>query len=356
MTISASFEVKYTQFLDPSSKVVGTLPPFAKDPKALIDMYKDMVLTRIFDSKAVSLQRTGRLGTFPSALGQEASSIGLAHAMKDTDVLVPAYRDHGIQLYRGLTMEEVLLLWGGDERGNNFKGPKRDFPNNVPVGTNAAHATGVAHAMKIRGEKNAVVCTLGDGATSKGDVYEAINMAGVMKLPILFFITNNQWAISVPRSAQSAAETLAQKAIAGGFHGEQVDGNDLLAVHHACSKALKDIRAGKGPHLIEGITYRLNDHTTADDASRYRDPKEVSKQWKEEPIARIRTYLADHKVWTKADEEKLIADCTKKVEKAVEKYMKTGPQSPETMFDSLYATLPPDILSQREDLVRRSKE
>lgn len=356
MAVCASFEVNYTQFLDPASKVIGKLPDFVKDPKVLIPMYKDMVLTRVFDSKAVSLQRTGRLGTFPSALGQEAASIGLAYAMADKDILVPAYRDHGIQLYRGLTMEEVLLLWGGDERGNDFKGPKRDFPNNVPVGTNAAHATGVAHAMKLRGEKNAVVCTLGDGATSKGDVYEAINMAGVMKLPILFFITNNQWAISVPRSAQSAAETLAQKAIAGGFQGEQVDGNDLIAVHHAANQALKSIRTGKGPHLIEAVTYRLNDHTTADDASRYRDSKEVSKQWKEEPILRIRTFLADRKIWTKADEEALIADCNKKVEKAVEKYMKTGPQAPETMFDSLYATLPPDVMQQREDLMRRAKE
>ncbi len=206
----ASFEVGYTQILDKSGKLTGPLPDFAKDPENLVRLYSAMVLSRAFDAKAISLQRTGRLGTFPSAVGQEAVCVGTAAAMRESDVFLPSFREHGAQLIRGVTLVEQLLYWGGDERGSDFSGPTRDFPMAVPVGTHAPHAAGVALAMKLRGDDRAAVCLLGDGATSRGDVYEAWNISGVWSLPVVYVINNNQWAISLPRSAQTAAETLAQ--------------------------------------------------------------------------------------------------------------------------------------------------
>ena len=189
---------------------------------------------------------------------------------------------------------------------------------------------------------------MGDGATSKGDFYEAINMSGVWHLPVVFVVANNQWAISVPRTIQSAGETLAQKAIAAGIPGEQVDGNDVIAVHHVFRQALEKARAGGGPCLIEALTYRLTDHTTADDARRYRDPEEVSRQWAFEPIARLRNYLVAQKAWGKDDEENLIAECNERVQAAVNEYLATPPPPPEAMFDHLYATLPASLAWQRE--------
>jgi pyruvate dehydrogenase E1 component alpha subunit len=185
-------------------------------------------------------------------------------------------------------MEQILLYWGGDERGNLFSGPAHDFPYCIPVGSQAPHAAGVAYAFKYRKEPRVAVCLFGDGATSKGDLWEAMNFAGVHKLPVVFVANNNQWAISVPLRLQTASETLAQKAIAAGFVGEQVDGNDVVAMRAASDEAIAAARSGTGPRFIEAMTYRLGDHTTADDAARYRPPEEVQARWKEEPIARLR--------------------------------------------------------------------
>jgi pyruvate dehydrogenase E1 component alpha subunit len=309
-----------------------------------------MVLTRAFDLKAVSLQRTGRLGTYAVSLGQEAVAVGVASAMLPEDVLLPSYRDNGALLWRGVKMEEILLYWGGDERGSRWSGPAHDFPFCVPVGSQAPHAAGVAYAFKTSKEPRVAVCLLGDGATSKGDMYEAMNFAGVHKLPVVFVVNNNQWAISVPLKLQTACETLAQKAIAAGFASEQVDGNDVLAVRAAAEEAIAAARAGNGPRLVEAVTYRLGDHTTADDASRYRSPDEVQARWKEEPVARLRAYLVGRKAWGKADEEALSADCQQQVEAAVERYLAIRPRLPETMFDHLYAALPRAYRSQRDEL------
>jgi pyruvate dehydrogenase E1 component alpha subunit len=220
----------------------------------------------------------------------------------------------------------------------------------VPVGSQAPHAAGVAYAIRVRKEPRVAVCLLGDGATSKGDLYEAMNFAGIHRLPVVFVVNNNQWAISVPLKLQTACETLAQKAIAAGFASEQVDGNDVLAVRAAAEAAIAAARAGKGPRLVEAVTYRLGDHTTADDASRYRSPEEVQARWKEDPAARLRTYLVGQKAWGKADEERLSAECQQQVEVAVERYLATRPRSPETMFDHLYAALPRAYRSQRDEL------
>jgi 2-oxoisovalerate dehydrogenase E1 component alpha subunit len=354
LPVIARFEVRRRSYLAPDGTVLRPLPDFARDMSKLLALYRGMVLTRAFDLKAVSLQRTGRLGTYAVSLGQEAVSVGIASAMRQEDVLLPSYRDNGTLLWRGTKMEEILLFWGGDERGNLSSGPAHDFPYCIPVGSQAPQAAGVAYAFKLRKEPRVAVCLFGDGATSKGDVWEAMNFAGVHKLPLLFVANNNQWAISVPLKLQTASQTLAQKAIAAGFTGEQVDGNDVIAVRAAAEEAIAQARGGGGPRLIEALTYRLSDHTTADDAARYRPPEEVQTRWKEEPIARLRAYLVSQKAWGKAQEEELAAECQKEIEVAIARYLASSPRAPETMFDHLYAELPRTYASQRAELRRGS--
>jgi len=347
MTTVATFEIGYTQFVDPQGAPTQPLPPFANEPAALIALYRAMVLARTFDAKAIALQRTGKIGTFASALGQEAVSVGAASAMRPEDVLVPSYRDHPGQFFRGVTMVESLLYWGGDERGSAFAVPRQDFANCVPIGTQVCHAVGAAYAFKLRREPRAAVCLLGDGGTSRGDFYEGLNMAGVWKLPMVLIINNNQWAISVPRELQSAAKTLAQKAIAAGIEGRQVDGNDVIAVRHVTEEALAKARAGGGPTLIEALTYRLGDHTTADDATRYRDAETVREHWLLEPIARLRNYLARSGAWDKDKEEALQRECAEQVSRAVDEFLAVPLPGPDAMFDCLYATLPAALEEQR---------
>jgi 2-oxoisovalerate dehydrogenase E1 component alpha subunit len=344
----ARFEIRYSRFLDPKGNAVRPLPDFAADRTEMVALYRAMVLARAFDAKAVALQRTGRLGTFPSALGQEAVAVGIAAAMRKDDVFLPSFREHGAQLWRGVSMVELFLFWGGDERGSAFAEARQDFPVCVPVATHAPHAVGVALAFKLRREQRVAVCAFGDGATSKGDVAEALNMAGVWRLPLVFVINNNGWAISAPVAQQTAAETLAQKAIAAGIEGEQVDGNDVIAVRDAVARAIAKARAGGGPHLIEALTYRLSDHTTADDARRYRSDSDVSPHWAEDPITRLRNHLVGRGKWAKADEEGLLAEVSAEVDKAAETYLATPPQDPATIFDFTYETLPKDLVEQRQ--------
>jgi pyruvate dehydrogenase E1 component alpha subunit len=350
LPVIARFEVRRRRVLAPDGTLVGTLPHSCKDAAVLAGLYRAMVLTRTFDLKAVSLQRTGRLGTYAVSLGQEAVSVGVASAMRSEDVLLPSYRDNGMLLWRGVKMEEILLYWGGDERGSRWSGPAHDFPFCVPVGSQAPHATGVAYALKLRKEPRVAVCLLGDGATSKGDVYEAMNFAGVHKLPVVFVVNNNQWAISVPLKLQTACQTLAQKAVAAGFEGEQVDGNDVIALRAATEAAISAARNAEGPRLIEALTYRLGDHTTADDAARYRPTEEVQAHWKEEPVARLRTYLVRQHAWSKTEEEQLAAQCQAQVEAAVERYLATSARTPASMFDHLHATLPDVYAAQRTEI------
>lgn len=337
-----------TAVLDIEGNTVGGMPEFARDPAELRRLYRALVLTRTFDAKAVALQRTGRLGTYASSLGQEAVSVGAAAAMATDDVFVPSFREHGGQLWRGVTLKELFLYWGGDERGNDFGGPREDFPNCATVGAHAPHAVGAALAFRLRGEKRAVVCVFGDGATSKGDVAEALNMAGVWKVPAVFVINNNGWAISVPRAKQSAAATLAHKAAAAGMPGEQVDGNDVIAVRAAVELALARAREGLGPSLIEAVTYRLCDHTTSDDASRYRDDAEVSRHWPAEPVVRLRNFLTRSGHWDKAGEEDLLHECGRAVEQAAEEYLATPPQQLRANFDYVYAAAPAELVEQQK--------
>jgi pyruvate dehydrogenase E1 component alpha subunit len=313
-----SFDAEPLTVIDKDGRLVGELPKPAKDVDFVLNLYRAMVLARTFDTRAVALQRTGRLGTYASCLGQEAIGTGIAFAMSDQDVLLPSFSEHAAHLIRGVTPTELL--------GSHF-----------------SHAAGVALAKAQLKEAGAAVAIGGDGATSKGDFYEAINVIGVWQLPAIFVINNNQWAISVPTPAQTASETLAQKAIAAGIPGVRVDGNDVLAVFAATSAALDRVQSGDGPTLIECLSYRLSDHTTADDAGRYRDEEEVSRHWPDEPVRRLRQHLVDNHGWTKEDEETLIRTCAEEIESAAEAYLNISADSPSAMFNHLYETLPENV-------------
>jgi 2-oxoisovalerate dehydrogenase E1 component alpha subunit len=285
MTTVAEFKIDYHQVLDPEGKLVARLPSFAEDVNEVVKMYEAMTRVRVFDTKAVNLQRTGQLGTYPPSLGHEATHIGVGAAMRPEDVLAPVYREFGTQLWRGVTMTEILKYWGGDESGNDFAGPRHDFAWCVPIATQTLHAAGAAMAFKVKREPRCALAYIGDGGTSEGAFYEALNLSGARKLPVVFVVVNNGWAISVPLKEQTATQTLAQKSIAAGIPGIQVDGNDVFAVRDVVSRALETARTGGGPCLIETLTYRLSDHTTADDASRYRSDGEVRTAWTTRTLA-----------------------------------------------------------------------
>jgi pyruvate dehydrogenase E1 component alpha subunit len=352
MKTVARFEVKYEQFLDPAGKVAGELPGFAQDTAEVVRMYRLMSLVRAFDARAVNLQRTGRLGTYASCLGHEATHVGAGAAMRDEDVMVPVYREYGAQFWRGVAMRDVLLYWGGDERGSDYARCREDFAWCVPIATQTLHAAGVAMAFRIRHEARCALAFIGDGGTSQGAFHEALNLAGARALPVVFVIVNNRWAISVPIERQTASRTLAQKAIAAGIPGMQVDGNDVIAVRHVVSEALERARRGEGPSVIEAMTYRLSDHTTADDATRYRKEQEVREAWAVEPLLRLRTWLTGLGAWDDDREAALRADSAREVEAAVEAYLATPKPPSDAMFDHLFANPPRPLLEQRE-LARR---
>jgi pyruvate dehydrogenase E1 component alpha subunit len=347
MRTIAEFAICREQILDAAGELVGALPAFAEDPAEVVRMYRMMTFARMMDAKAVNLQRTGKLGTYASCLGHEATHVGVGAAMRPEDVLAPVYREYGTQLWRGVTMKEILQYWGGDERGNDFAGPRQDFAWCVPIATQTMHAAGAAMAFKLRGEKRCAVAYIGDGGTSEGAFYEALNLSGARALPIVFVIVNNGWAISLPLAQQTAAKTLAQKGIAAGVPGIQVDGNDLLAVRKVVGDALRAARDGAGPTLIEAVTYRLSDHTTADDASRYRPAEEVRQAWLAEPMLRLRTWLTRQGAWDSASEQALHQEGARMVDAAVAEYLAIPKPATDSMFDYLFANTPPHLVAQR---------
>lgn len=358
MTTVAQFSIEFFQFLDRDGKVLQPLPAFAKNTEELLKMYRMMNLTRVMDAKAVNLQRMGKMGTYPSSLGQEGFSIGMGTAMHKDDVFVPYYRDQGAMLCRGVKISEILAYWGGDERANNYAAPQagEDFPISVPVGSQNLHAAGIAYAIKFHQQKRAAVCGCGEGGTSKGDFYEAMNFAGVYQLPVVFVVNNNQWAISVSRKIQTAAQTIAQKAIAAGIPGVQADGNDVIAVRYAIGEAIKRARENGGPTLVETVTYRLCDHTTADDAKRYSEEKDIKAAWELEPILRLRKYLYAQKIWTEQQEQQMLTECNAEVDRAIQEYFKITPAAKTDIFDYLYAQLPEELIEQREILLQNSEQ
>jgi 2-oxoisovalerate dehydrogenase E1 component alpha subunit len=348
----AEFQIQYLRQLSAQGRPVDDLPAFAADNEELLKMFAAMLRARTFDAKAINLQRTGKLGTYAPCLGQEATHVGVGAAMRPEDSLAIVYREIGTLFWRGVRMSEVLLYWGGDERGNNFAVPRHDFPWCVPIATQTLHAAGAAMAFKIRKEPRCAVAYIGDGGTSEGTFYEAMNLAGARQLPIVFVIVNNKWAISVPIEEQTAAQTLAQKGIAAGIPGLQVDGNDVIAVRDCMSRALEKARNGGGPTVIEALSYRLSDHTTADDASRYRDQAEVTEAWKVEPLIRLRKLLESRGVLNEEREQAMKAQFSREVDEAVQEYLNTPRQATDAMFDHLYAN-PPRYIEAQKEIARR---
>ncbi|MFT4198000.1 MAG: pyruvate dehydrogenase (acetyl-transferring) E1 component subunit alpha [Pseudoxanthomonas sp.] len=359
MTLAASFQIEYLQYLgEDGTPLSGELPAVAEDLPRLVELYRQMLYVRSFDTKAVALQRTGKLGTYASCLGHEAAHVGMGAAMRAGDVFAPSYREYGTMFMRGVRPRDALLYWGGDERGSDYprdSDAARDFPICVPISTQCLHAAGAALAFKLRGQDAIAVTACGDGGSSKTDFYAALNSAGAYTLPLVLCVVNNGWAISVPRSAQTGARTLAQKGLAGGLHCLQVDGNDLLAVLEGMRRCVERARAGEGASVIELVTYRLSDHTTADDARRYRDQAEVKAAWERDPVPRMRAFLSARGVWDEAQEAEWKAECARRVDAEVDAYLATPVQPVEAMFDHLYGDPPPDLLAQRAAAVAREQ-
>lgn len=343
----ACFKIYKEEYLNAAGELLHPLPANVT-PDSLIQFYRHMVYARTFDQKAIALQRTGQLGTYPSALGQEAINTALGMMMHEKDVLVPYYRDHSTRLIRGTPARDLFLYWGGDERGSLFSSMDNvDFPDCVPIATQLSHAAGVATAMKIKQEPYACVTTCGDGATSRGDFYEALNLAGVWQLPLVAVVNNNHWAISVPFSKQSKVQTIAQKAIAAEIHALQVDGNDPVALLSCFERALTRARDNKGATLIEAVTYRLGDHTTADDARRYRSDADLKSAERIEPMIRLRKWLTDNNLWDDDQEAVEIQECKARVQVEVQAYLNTPPQTVDDFFDYVYETCPEDLIEQK---------
>ncbi len=339
------------EILDTEGRVDEALMP-SIDPGRFRDLYRDMVLMRAFDEKALKLQRQGRMGTWPPIKGQEAIQAGVALAMGENDWLIPSFRDHGTMVLRGVPLHLVYAYWAGDERGSSYPEGVRCFPVAVPVGSQWQHGAGVGLSLKLRGEEAVAVTFGGDGSTSEGDFHEGINCAGVFGANTVFVIQNNQWAISVPLHQQTASETLAQKAHAYGVPGIQVDGNDVFAVYVAATEAIERARSGGGPSLIEAVTYRLGDHTTADDASRYREDEELKKWEARDPIIRLKRYLLDKGLWDDDQETVLLEEARSWVDAQVKVLEEMPPQQPQEIFTSMYAELPPHLAEQMEELLQ----
>ncbi|CAI48371.1 2-oxo-3-methylvalerate dehydrogenase E1 component alpha subunit [Natronomonas pharaonis DSM 2160] len=350
------------QVLDEDGQVVAEDGVPDIDDETLLEMYRTMRLARHFDERAVSLQRQGRMGTFPPMSGQEAAQVGSALALDADDWVFPSYREHAAAYVRGIDLDQTLQYWMGDERGSQTAAANV-FPVAVPIATQVLHATGVAWAADLKGDDIVSLCYFGDGATSEGDFHEGLNFAGVFDLPAVFFCNNNQWAISVPREQQSASATLAQKAHAYGFEGVLVDGMDPLAVYKVTREAVEKAHAadpsrddapGRAcrPTLIEAIQYRFGAHTTADDPSVYRDDDEVERWKQKDPIPRLELFLRDRGL---LDDERVAAieqSVTDEVADAVEAAESTERPAPDSMFDNVYADRPPELDAQQRQLDR----
>ena len=350
--IIESMNVRRIEVLDPQGKADDTLlPPLSDDE--IRRMYELLVLSRAFDERALTLQREGRLGTYPSILGQEAAQVASALAINKEDWVFPSFREMGMHIALGYPIPLLFRYWAGDERGLRTPDGLNIFPVCVSVGTHLPHAAGAAMAARIRGDRIAVVAYFGDGATSKGDFHEGFNMAGVFRLPVVFICQNNQWAISMPVEQQTAAKTLAQKAWAYGFEGIQVDGNDVFAVYRATREALDKARAGGGPTFIECLTYRIADHTTADDADRYRSAAEVEEWRMKDPILRLRLFMEQRGIWTGEYETRTWEKAKTAIEAAVHEAESAPSPEPGEMFDFACAELSPRQKRQREELLQQ---
>jgi pyruvate dehydrogenase E1 component alpha subunit len=350
--IDLPYRVDYLSILDQDGNLDADLEPDLPDER-LLWIHRTMLLARRFDERMLRLQRQGRIGTFAPIRGQEASQLGTVAALRESDWMVPAFREVAAEIARGKTMEGILLSYGGFNQGATVANGTNNMPVSVPVGSQVLHAVGLGYGMKYRQADGVVLVYFGDGATSEGDFHEGLNFAGIFETPVVFCCQNNHWAISLPRSKQTRSKTLAQKALAYGIPGIQVDGNDVLAVYAAAREAVDRARSGGGPTLIECVTYRLSVHTTADDPKRYRTDEDVQDWEKRDPVPRFQKYLKDKGLLTderiQEIEEEIDAEIQEAVDRA-EKQMEELEGEALVMFDNIYAEMPPYLLAQREEL------
>ncbi|PSQ59842.1 pyruvate dehydrogenase (acetyl-transferring) E1 component subunit alpha [Halobacteriales archaeon SW_7_71_33] len=352
------------QVLDDAGRVLEDAEVPDLDDETLVEMYAQMRLARRFDERAVSLQRQGRMGTYPPLSGQEGAQIGSAHALDDDDWMFPSYREHGAALVKGLSLRRTLLYWMGLEKGNDAPEEINLFAVAVPIATQIPHATGAAWASKLKDEEErAFLCYFGDGATSEGDFHEGLNFAGVFDVPAVFFCNNNQWAISVPRERQTASATLAQKAEAYGFEGVQVDGMDPLATYKVTREAVEKAKDPDGaanealgsatrPTMIEAVQYRFGAHTTADDPTVYRDDEEVERWKQKDPIPRMETFLRDT---GRLDDESVAAvedRVEERVAEAIDEAEAAAAADPAEIFEHVYEGMPKRLEEQLDYLER----
>lgn len=344
--------IKYRQLLNENGELDRDLKP-SPDVSRLTRMYRLMVKARRIDEKSLKLQRQGRLGTYAPYKGQEAAQIASVEAIEEKDLLVPSYREGAAYLARGVPIDRILLYWGGDERGNQGLDERNCLPVSIPVGSQPIHAVGAVRAQQIKGDDDSFAITyFGDGATSEGDMMEAMNMAGVWGTPLLFFCQNNQWAISVPRDKQTASQTLAQKAAGYGFDGMQVDGNDPLAVLEAVREARSHCIENQEPYFIEAITYRRGDHTTADDASRYRSEEEEQRWKKLDPLTRTRQFLEREGEWDEEKQTELEDEIDGEIQQAIERYEEYDKPDPKDIFQHTFENMTPQLEEQYDELVQ----
>jgi pyruvate dehydrogenase E1 component alpha subunit len=345
------FQVEYLSILDSDGNLDASLEPDIP-ADVLKRLYHGMLLGRRLDERMIRLQRQGRIGTFAPIKGQEASQVGAVSTLRPTDWMVPSFRESAAMLWRGWPIEKLLLLFAGHLEGGQPAPDQHDLPITIPVATQLPHAVGLAYAAQYRGDDAVVMAFCGDGATSEGDFHEALNFAGVWHVPVIFVVQNNQWAISVPLKKQTHSKTIAQKALAYGVPGLQVDGNDVLAVHVACRDAVERARAGDGPMLLECVTYRLGVHTTADDPTKYRSAEEVEAWERKDPLTRFGAYLQKKNLL----DEGLADSVDAEIAAAVQRFEAVGPADALTMFEHAYAARPPHLEAQRAELAARLRE
>lgn len=344
--------VPYIQVLDENGKVVDSewMPKLSDDE--LRELMRRMVFTRVWDQRAVKLTRQGRLGFYAPVAGQEASMIGSEFATKKEDFILPAYRDVPQAVWHGWPMYQAFLYSRGHQHGGEIPDGVNIIPPQIIIGAQIVQNSGVAMAFKLRKESRVAITYTGDGGTSQGDFYEGINFAGAFGLPAVFIVQNNQFAISVPVRLQTAAETLAQKAIAAGIPGVQVDGMDVLGVYAATHKAVERAREGDGPTLIESLTFRFGPHTmSGDDPTRYRT-KDLEEEWaQKDPLVRFRKYLESKGLWSEGDEEAVIEEAKTAVSDALKQADEYPKMTVPGLIDSMFAELPGDLARQREEFV-----
>jgi len=337
------------EIMDKDGRVDESLRPDISDDR-IRELYVRMTVMRLADRTALNLQREGRMGTYAPVYGQEAAQASSAF-LTEGDWLVPSYRESGALFMRGYPLADIYRYWMGDERGMRDTNRYRVLPIEVVVGSQPLHAVGVSWAMKIQGEESVAVTYFGDGATSEGSFHEAMNFAGVFNTPTVFFCQNNQFAISVPRHLQTGSKTIAQKASAYGFKGIQIYGNDLLAVYAAMKEAMDDARAGRGPRLIEALTYRFGPHTTADDPTKYRSEEELEKNKPFDPLIRLRIYLEHRGLWSEEEEYEIMDKAKQEVEAAVKEAESTATPDSADIFGYTWSKTPPYVEREKQSLM-----